>query len=151
MRINVIPVSELYDQHLVAEYREIKMLPKMLCRSLNSKKGVDFDKLPKEYTLNKGHGKFFYDKLLFIEKRFDEILQEMSSRGFKTSSVDLYMKDYDYSSICFDSSCDAIFPPLYKDYIPTKEAIEINCERIVLRVSEVKNFYRYYGKLIDKA
>lgn len=30
MRLNIVPVEELMDQHLVAEYREIKMLPKML-------------------------------------------------------------------------------------------------------------------------
>ena len=34
--INIIPVSELTDQHLIAEYREITMVPAALTRTLNS-------------------------------------------------------------------------------------------------------------------
>ena len=47
-RINIIPVSELYDQHLIAEYREITMVPAALDRTLKSK-------IAQQYTLNKGH------------------------------------------------------------------------------------------------
>ena len=52
-RINIISVSELYDQHLIAEYREITMVPAALKRTLNSKKGLDQSKIPINYTLNK--------------------------------------------------------------------------------------------------
>lgn len=41
MRVNVIHPKYLADQHLVAEYREIKMGPKALSKSLYSKNGVD--------------------------------------------------------------------------------------------------------------
>ena len=80
MRINVVPPSELTRLHLIAEVREIKMLPKMLCRSLLSAKGVTG--IPGEYTLNKGHGKFFYDKLGFISNRFAELVHECIERGY---------------------------------------------------------------------
>ena len=40
-RINVIPVDQLTDQHLVAEYREMLMVPASLKRSLGSKNGMD--------------------------------------------------------------------------------------------------------------
>ena len=39
MRVNVIHPKYLADQHLVAEYREIKMGPKALSKSLYSKNG----------------------------------------------------------------------------------------------------------------
>jgi deoxyribonuclease (pyrimidine dimer) len=61
-RINIIPVEELMDQHLIAEYREITMAPVILARTLSSKTGLDYKKISKSYTLNKGHVYFFYDK-----------------------------------------------------------------------------------------
>ena len=54
-RINIINVSELTDQHLIAEYREITMVPAALNRTINSRNGLDINKIPKEFTLNKGH------------------------------------------------------------------------------------------------
>lgn len=62
-RINLVPPSELTDQHLFAEFREIKMVPKALARSLKGRRprGV-LEAIPKEFTLNTGHVMFFYDK-----------------------------------------------------------------------------------------
>ena len=54
-RINIVPVEELMDQHLIAEYREITMVPAALNRTLKSKKGLDRNKISKTYTLNTGH------------------------------------------------------------------------------------------------
>ena len=45
MRVNVIHPKYLADQHLVAEYREIKMGPKALSKSLYSKNGVDKNRI----------------------------------------------------------------------------------------------------------
>ena len=53
-RINIVPVTELMDQHLIAEYREITMVPGSLNRTLSSKKGLDYQKISDEYTLNNG-------------------------------------------------------------------------------------------------
>ena len=61
-RINIISPSELTDQHLIAEYREITMVPGMLQRTLKSKKGLDKSKIKKVYTLNAGHVYFFMIK-----------------------------------------------------------------------------------------
>ena len=99
MRINIIPVELLADRHLIAEYREIKMLPKCIVRSSKSKNGIDYNSLPKEYTLNTGHGKFFYNKLGFIENRFQELIQEMKNRNFNVTCTELYDKKYNYSII----------------------------------------------------
>ena len=47
MRVNVIHPKYLADQHLVAEYREIKMGPKALSKSLYSKNGVNKNRISK--------------------------------------------------------------------------------------------------------
>ena len=46
-RINIVPVEELMDQHLIAEYRESTMVPAALNRTLKSKKGLDRNKISK--------------------------------------------------------------------------------------------------------
>ena len=66
-RINLITPSKLADQHLFAEWREIKMIPPALMRSLKSKNEQDIiSKISNTYTLNKGHVTFFYDKINFL-------------------------------------------------------------------------------------
>lgn len=76
-RINCIPVSELTDQHLLAEYRELPRLSK-LARLPNPK-----EVFPLNYKMGTGHVKFFYDKGEYLRRRFeDEIVPEMLSRGF---------------------------------------------------------------------
>lgn len=152
MRINIIPPRELYDQHLMAEIREIKMLPKALVRSLKSKQGVDYKTLDKQfpkYTLNKGHGKFFYNKLGFIENRFQQLLKEADQRGFtlQPKTKELYDSSYDYSII--NEYKGNPFINIFQDYIPTKSEKDINKERIQLRLSEKPNFYKYYGKSVS--
>ena len=74
-RINIIPVSELTDQHLIAEYREITMIPAALTRTLNSKSGFIKKKIPDRFTLNTGHVYFFYDKGLYLYNRYDNIVR----------------------------------------------------------------------------
>jgi deoxyribonuclease (pyrimidine dimer) len=117
-RINIVPVTELSQQHLVAEYREIARLPKNLVKSLTRpSKPFDFNEIPPTYTLGTGHVKYFYDKMLFLEKRFDQLVTEMLRRGYNPTFRD-----------------SSIFRPhdnrFYNDYIPTEEALEINRQRI---------------------
>ena len=52
-RINIVPVTELMDQHLIAEYREINMIPASLKRTLVSKTGLNLENISDVYTLNK--------------------------------------------------------------------------------------------------
>ena len=47
-RINIIPPRELYDQHLIAEYREMLMVPASLKRTLASKAGLQLNKNTKD-------------------------------------------------------------------------------------------------------
>ena len=131
MRINIIEPRYLADQHLVAEYREIKMLPKCLIRSLQSKKGLDENRIPEKYTLNTGHGYFFYNKLTFIIKRFNALLVEMQLRGFQTN----------FDNMPFDGIPQSFF----NDYKPDEEAVQINLERIRLRINAKKYWFKHYG------
>lgn len=86
-RINLVDPSELSDQHLVAEYREIFMVGSSLQRSLKSK---NWDKtlanIPKKYTLNKGHVTFFYNKGKYLYKRYKLLIEEMKNRGMNPDS-----------------------------------------------------------------
>lgn len=120
-RINVIPPKDLNVKMLVAEYREITRLPKNLTKSL-SRKGKKFElkEIPEVYTLGPGHVKFFYSKMLFLEKRFTALVQEMLDRGYNPT----------YRDAGIFANCDKLY---YNDYVPTQEAIEINKARILER------------------
>jgi len=68
-RINLVKPSELSDQHLVAEYREIFMVGSALQRSIKSKNWKRTkEQLPKDFTLNVGHVKFFYNKGKYLNR-----------------------------------------------------------------------------------
>lgn len=127
-----MPTSELFDQHLMAEFREIRHVGPALQRSLNSKAGLSKTDIPKTYTLNKGHVKFFYDKGIYLYNRFDKIREELIKRGF---------------NINLDTKFDIkLFPKEYRnDYTPTDSEIAINVQRIEQRISEKPNFYKKTG------
>lgn len=116
-RINVVPVQELSRLHLIAEYKEIMRLPGNLHTSLNRKKPFAMSEIPSQYVLGPGHVKYFYDKMKYLERRFEQLVAEMYKRGYNPSYTD--------SSIF--TNC---LPEFYKDYTPTEEALELNRQRI---------------------
>ena len=86
-RINLVDPSELSDQHLVAEYREIFMVGSSLQRSMKSKNWEKtLANIPKKYTLNKGHVTFFYNKGKYLYKRYELLIEEMKNRGMNPDS-----------------------------------------------------------------
>ena len=129
-RINIISVSELYDQHLIAEYREITMVPAALKRTLSSKKGLDQSKIPINYTLNKGHVYFFYNKGKYLFKRYQQIIGEMKKRGFRPDIKRKFPKD-----IFINNN-------LYNDWEPSLEDFKIIRERIESKIKTRPNWYR---------
>lgn len=79
---NVNP-SLLKRAHLIAELREITMVPAALRRSLRTRSVDDIKKgIPSRFTLNKGHVTFFYNKLKFLQQRFNTLADEMARRGY---------------------------------------------------------------------
>ena len=138
-RINVIPVEDLADQHLMAEYRELPMVNASLRRSFASKRGFNKNRIPKEYTLNSGHVTFFYDKGLFLYNRYNQLIQELRRRNY----------DIDPDSRTIDWS---VFRQGYwNDWTPTNRNKFINVERIVVRLLEKPTFYNYNKTKIDES
>ena len=129
-RINIIPVNELFDQHLIAEYREITMVPAALNRTLKSKKGLDKSKIKKKYTLNQGHVYFFYNKGKYLNQRYQNIINEMKRRGFNPDPKRKFPTD-----IFIDNN-------LYKDWSPAIEDLKIIRKRIESKLKEKPDWYR---------
>jgi len=129
-RINIIPVQELYDQHLIAEYREITMVPAALKRTLKSKAGLNHSKIPNNYTLNKGHVYFFYNKGKYLDKRYTQIINEMKERGFKPDAKRKFPKN-----IFIDNN-------LYNDWAPEPKDFIIIHKRINQKIKQKPRWYR---------
>jgi len=108
--INCIPPSELTDKQLLAEYCDI---PKVFHDS------KDAPDSPKQYTIGKGHIKFFYDKLHWLAERQVMIAYEMRKRGYKTNYDPAKIGEYRFTK-----------PMLWGQWTPTKEALEINREKL---------------------
>ena len=140
VRVNVLHPMFLSDQHLVAEYREVKMGPKALSKSLNSKNGVDKKRISPVYTLNTGHTYFFYDKNKFLEKRLAQLVEEMKLRGISHNFINLIDDDYDYHKDTFN-------PEWWNDWTPDEAALNINMERIIQRFSiKTDGWYRFWKR-----
>lgn len=130
-RINILPVEDLTDQHLMAEYREIFMIGSSLQRSLKSAHW-DKDKIPDKFSLNTGHVTFFYDKGKYLYKRYGEIREELKKRNFKLDDSRLFKVTQ--------------FPTdYYNDWEPTEEDQAIVLKRIEERIQEKPEWYRHYG------
>ena len=129
-RINIISPSELTDQHLIAEYREIFMVAGSLKRTLISKSGFVESKVPKNFTLNSGHVYFFYNKGKYLYKRYNLIIKEMKSRGFKPDENRFFPKDI------------FIMNNLFNDWEPNQSDIKIIRKRINEKIAMKPSWYR---------
>ena len=128
-RINLVPVDELMDQHLIAEYREITMVPGSLKRTLVSKGGYNPNKVKNEFTLNGGHVYFFYNKGKYLSNRYDELRKEMKSRGMNPDSSRVFKREQ--------------WPDeLWNDWIPRVEDYEIIRQRIEEKIRMKPDWYR---------
>lgn len=117
-RINVgIPVETLVDKHLLAEHREIKRIPNSIKKGRYNLNGI-----PEQFTLGKGHVKFFYNKLKYLKNRYYMIYNECKRRGFNVTD--------------FKDSFDNLPSELYNDWRPRKRDSDIVRERIELRLKE---------------
>lgn len=140
-RINLVDPKILMDQHLFAEFREIKMVPKALNRSLKTKTSSEiFRSIPSEFTLNSGHVKFFFDKGKYLRNRYEQIKDELRHRGVW----------FDEDS-AFDPDGFMLKSEWNNDYLPDDKAFDIIKERITTRIKEKPDWYRYMGESIGLA
>lgn len=124
-RINVVPVTELHDKHLLAEYRE---LPRVFGAARKwHDRGGDVDDLPRTYRLGKGHVLFFYNHLQYCFNRQFYLYGECLARGFNVKHDPAKARD------------DFMSAPeyLFNDYRPTKRALRLNRERINERLRDM--------------
>ncbi len=129
-RINLIPVIELSDQHLLAEYRE---LPRIVNAVINQK--AILKNIPDSYRLGIGHVKFFYNKIGFLVERFRQIYAEMDYRGFKPNP-----------KFSYDSMAEKISKCTYLaqiDYKFSQTEIEISRNRLIEKIKEKPQWYRW--------
>lgn len=134
-RINLIDPSLLTDQHLFAEFREIKMVPKSLARSLRTKSINEiYRSIPGQFTLNAGHVKFFFDKGSYLRDRYEQIKIELRRRDV----------NFDEASI-FDPDGVMLGEPWNGCYNPSNRDIEIIQARIKERIMEKPTWYRFRG------
>jgi deoxyribonuclease (pyrimidine dimer) len=129
------------DQHLFAEFREIKMIPKSLARSIAARgvQGV-LKRVPPAFTLNTGHVSFFYDKGAYLHERYWLLRMELLRRGFNINLAALLDPDHTFASLP-----DTFF----SDYEPTPEALQIIRTRIAEKIAMRPGWYRYEGKVVN--
>ncbi|MGC6406316.1 pyrimidine dimer DNA glycosylase/endonuclease V [Bisgaard Taxon 45] len=114
-RINLIAPTELCDQHLLAEHRELTRIPNAVAKGKFSLIGQ-----PEDYKLGTGHVRFFFNKLSFLKKRYDLLHHECKARGFNVQYIwpDNLPED----------------KTLWLDYTPTERALATNRARILERM-----------------
>lgn len=134
-RINLIPPTELYDQHLIAEYREIRLLTSLM-RRMFATSGATKAKIPSKFTLNAGHVTFFKDKGCYINKRYKNLIVEMRIRGFTPHHTEI------------DTT---VWPTgFFNDWEPSERDCNIVRQRIAERIAQKPSWYRYYGKSTER-
>lgn len=131
-RVNLVPVEELTDQHLFAEFRELKMVPKSLARSIKARGLVHvLLTIPSEFVLGVGHVTFFYDKGLYLQKRYNQICKELDKRGIHRNKESVLDEDKVFNE-----------KALWNDYTPTKEALALIRRRIKQKIALKPRWYR---------
>lgn len=113
-RINCIPVEDLTDKHLLAEYRELPRVFKLARPDAN---------IPPTYRLGTGHVTFFYNKLGYLQRRQSQIIRECQKRGFNIQYTNPYWN---------------VPEELGNDWTPTPEAMALNRARIADRLMGAK-------------
>lgn len=120
-RINVVPPQELSGKHLVAEYRELPRIFKLVHAAQARGETPASIGAPVEYTLGKGHVKFFYSRLGFVVARQRALIEEMIRRGYKPS----------YGAPM--EILKGLRGHWFNDYLPDDAALAINRQRILDR------------------
>lgn len=122
-RINCVPVEELTDKHLGAEYRELPRLFNQIKKAFERGESPNDPRNPKEYKLGTGHTRFFYNKLGYLVWRQMKLVKECKQRGRK---------------VTYNSVPDFIFQipgEWWETWWPDNKALEINRERIKERLN----------------
>jgi hypothetical protein len=124
-RINCVPPGELTRQHLIAEYRELPRVFGLVRAAVERGESPDDKRNPQEYTLGRGHVRFFYRRLAWLLHRQRELVAEMQWRGYKPQHIPT------------DDLLEGIPQAWHGWWRPTPEAMAINRERISERLKNM--------------
>jgi deoxyribonuclease (pyrimidine dimer) len=128
----------LLDQHLMAEYRELPMVFAALKRSLRTKQVKNIlESIPPAFTLNSGHVTFFYNKLVYLLRRYDLLKQELSARGFALDSERAMYSIKDYPV------------DFHGDWVASYEDDALLAKRICEKYKMKPAWYKYYREPIE--
>jgi deoxyribonuclease (pyrimidine dimer) len=138
-RISIVDPIYLADQHVFADIREGNRLGNLYDSYINRiRKGIKEEPLPEKFTLGKGHVRFFYNKGLFLEKRFNSLLEEYNKRGRGKPY------SFPFRNTWNENSKD------YSDWKPNDADLKLIKSRLRERIMAKQNFYTYYGKPLDE-
>lgn len=122
-RINCVPPSELSGKHLVAEYRELPRIFGLVRQAIARGEQPDNPRNPTQYTLGKGHIRFFYSRLGYLVTRQRALVDEMRRRGYQPTFVEVEQLAV---GIAAEWCCD---------WEPTSDAFALNRARIAERTT----------------
>lgn len=131
-RINLTPVEELMDQHLMAEYRELPRVFGAVLKRVAERKS--FNDIPKEFCLGTGHVKFFYDKIGFLYLRQNAIINECFKRGINIANTHVNVADIPLRFM--------------NDFVPSEADIALSQSRLDEKIAMKPHWYKFYGKPI---
>lgn len=131
VRVNLVPVSELSNQHLLAERVELLMLSKNLQK-------FKLTTIPDKYCLGVGHQKFFMNKCDFLRQRFKLIENECIKRKFKINVNKIDEFYYHITKYLLHNN-----QIRQLDWSPTEDEIKISRDRINSRIKEKPNYYKW--------
>lgn len=117
-RINLVDPSTLHSKHLLAEYRELPRVFKLVIAAQQRGLTPDTACIPKQYVLGTGHVTFFYNKISWLVDRFHALVLECLRRGFNVQHL------------AVPKEVALIQTNWWGNYVPTPEAIELNKARI---------------------
>lgn len=121
-RINVIPPRLLYSKHLLAEYRELP-------RIFDAARVVLVNEWVPTYRMGTGHVKFFYNKLQFLVRRQQSLIDEMIKRGYSPQFTDPANKLTDNHRA----------RGLVNDWYPSRDDVVVNMGRLREREPDFYN------------
>ena len=137
MRLNLVSPAILTDQHLIAEKRELRMIPPLLHKKF-IKRGFSFkNDIPPFFVLGTGHMNFWLDKFSFLESRYRSLEQEMINRGFFVGEgliIDTFLSK--------EIGC-------YHDWQPREQDIQLSRERIKEKLLLKPRWYRFHSNPIN--
>lgn len=124
-RINLVPLDELEREFIQGEYKEIIRVFNLVKKAQSKNKTPNDIDAPTKYKLGSGHVKFFYDKLLFVVKRYEQLTEKMIELGYKPNPISR------------EELLEGIDDHWLNDYIPSDEEISISKSRLNERRQEL--------------